>query len=334
MEYSCAAITLRMKKFGFYLFGFMALGIALSGCSGVNRLIKSGNAEEIYAKGVDNIAITGKGVIDGQGRTLAYNMMDQIHQGILDDDLKYDRPSRRRPRGIYLRECDNVKIKGILIKNTCDWVQTYDQCSNIVLDSITVDSKAYWNNDGLDIVDCKDMKVLNCFIDATDDAICLKSHDHRQMCENVEIRNNVARSSASGIKFGTVSAGGYKNVKIINNSDHMSENFEQMVYRNIFTNKTIEELAAECNKSLTSFKKEFDKHFFEPPHRWFIKQRLMKSRLLLISTNNPIAEIGRECRFPNTSHFIKLFKREYDMTPAAYRNKHSESHIPVDETVL
>ena len=122
--------------------------------------------------------------------------------------------------------------------------------------------------------------------------------------------------------------------KIINNSDHMSENFEQMVYRNIFTNKTIEELAAECNKSLTSFKKEFNKHFFEPPHRWFIRQRLMKSRLLLISTNNPIAEIGRECRFPNTSHFIKLFKREYDMTPAAYRNKHSESHIPVDETVL
>ena len=85
----------------------------------------------IYAKQVDNIAITGKGVIDGQGRTLAYNMMDQIHQGILDDDLKYDRPSRRRPRGIYLRECDNVKIQGILIKNTCDWVQTYDQCSNI-----------------------------------------------------------------------------------------------------------------------------------------------------------------------------------------------------------
>ena len=171
----------------------------------------------IYAKEVDNIAITGKGVIDGQGRALAYNMMDQIHQGILDDDLKYDRPSRRRPRGIYLRECDNVKIQGILIKNTCDWVQTYDQCSNIVLDGITVDSKAYWNNDGLDIVDCKDMKVLNSFIDATDDAICLKSHDANSRCENIEIRNCVARSSASGIKFGTVSAGGYKNIRIINN---------------------------------------------------------------------------------------------------------------------
>lgn len=37
------------------------------------------------------------------------------------------------------------------------------------------------------------------------------------MCENIEIRNCVARSSASGIKFGTVSAGGYKNIRIINN---------------------------------------------------------------------------------------------------------------------
>lgn len=120
--------------------------------------------------------------------------------------------------------------------------------------------------------------------------------------------------------------------KILQNSDLTSENFEQTVYRNIFSNKTIEELAKECNKSLTSFKKEFNRHFFEPPHKWFIRQRLMKSRLLLISTNKPIAEIGVECRFPNTSHFIKLFKREYGMTPASYRNKRSESSV--EETAV
>ncbi len=121
--------------------------------------------------------------------------------------------------------------------------------------------------------------------------------------------------------------------KLLHNSDMMSENFEQIIYRNIFSDKTIDELAHECNKSLTSFKKDFNKHFFEPPHRWFIRQRLMKSRLLLISTNRPIAEIGSECRFPNTSHFIKLFKREYGMTPASYRTKHSESRVPERETV-
>ena len=71
---------------------------------------------------------------------------------------------------------------------------------------------------------------------------------------------------------------------------------------------SVEELAGKCNRSLTSFKKEFRKHFFEPPHKWFIRQRLMHSRLLLISTNKSISEIGNDCNFPNTSHFIKLFK--------------------------
>lgn len=48
----------------------------------------------------------------------------------------------------------------------------------------------------------------------------------------------------------------------------------------------------------------------------------MHSRLLLISTSKSISEIGNECTFPNTSHFIKLFKKEYQMTPATYRHRH------------
>jgi len=171
----------------------------------------------ILAEKQDNISITGKGVIDGQGREVANNMIDQIHNGVIKDDLRNDRPANPRPHGIYFRECKNVEVSGINIKNTADWVQVYDQCENLKIDRITVDSKAFWNNDGLDIVDCKDVKVTNSFIDATDDAICFKSHDATKICENVEVRNCVARSSASGIKFGTVTSGGYKNFKIINN---------------------------------------------------------------------------------------------------------------------
>ena len=48
----------------------------------------------------------------------------------------------------------------------------------------------------------------------------------------------------------------------------------------------------------------------------------MHSRLLLISTSKSISEIGNECTFPNTSHFIKLFKKEYSVTPATYRHRH------------
>ncbi len=171
----------------------------------------------VFAYQAENIGITGKGVIDGQGREVAYNLIEQIHKGVLKDELKNDRPATRRPKAIHFRECKNVEISGIVIRNSADWVQIYDQCQNLKIDGITVDSKAFWNNDGLDIVDCKDVKVTNSFIDATDDAICFKSHDATKLCENVEVRNCVARSSASGIKFGTVTSGGYKNFKIINN---------------------------------------------------------------------------------------------------------------------
>lgn len=111
--------------------------------------------------------------------------------------------------------------------------------------------------------------------------------------------------------------------KILSNVDAAYGNFEQVIYSHIFRDISIEELASKSHRSLTSFKKEFKRHFSIPPHRWFIRQRLMQSRLLLISTSKSISEIGNECTFPNTSHFIKLFKKEYGMTPAIYRSRHS-----------
>ena len=69
--------------------------------------------------------------------------------------------------------------------------------------------------------------------------------------------------------------------KVLSNMDLMKENFEQTIQNYIFSDISVDELASKCNRSLTSFKKEFRKHFYEPPHKWFIRQRLMHSRLLL-----------------------------------------------------
>lgn len=112
--------------------------------------------------------------------------------------------------------------------------------------------------------------------------------------------------------------------KILEHSDVLRESFEQIVHNNIFTDCSIEKLARLTNRSLTSFKKEFRRQFRESPHKWMIRQRLMHARLLLISTGKPIAELGAECNFPNTSHFIKLFKKEFSLTPSVYRHRHNE----------
>ncbi|MFN0176023.1 MAG: glycoside hydrolase family 28 protein [Saprospiraceae bacterium] len=174
----------------------------------------------IFAYDQENIGITGKGVIDGRGYQVAQNVLAMIHKGIIKDkDLKNDRPNEGlRPQNIYFKGCKNVTIQGIIIKNPASWSQQYDQCKNLLIENITVDSKNYWNNDGLDIVDCDSVIIRNNYIDASDDGICLKSHHLDFFCQNVKITNNTIRSSGSGIKFGTYTLGGYKNIEIINNT--------------------------------------------------------------------------------------------------------------------
>jgi polygalacturonase len=171
----------------------------------------------IFAMNQENIAITGKGTINGRGFLTAYNMVSFIHQGIVKDPLKYDRPNEtNRPSNIYFRECRNVKITGITLRDPASWNQTYDQCNNLLVDSIKVDSKSYWNNDGIDVVDCDSVFIRNSCFDAADDVICFKSHDPNKICQNVVVDNCVGRSSANGLKFGTVSRGGFRNFKITN----------------------------------------------------------------------------------------------------------------------
>lgn len=170
----------------------------------------------ILAKDQKNIAIKGKGVIDGRGRDVALNIITQVQMGFIDNPLRHDRSSVR-PRLLQLRECENVSIDSVLLKNAGDWTLVCDQCTHLTINHVLLDSKNYWNNDGIDLVDCRHVKMTNCIVDASDDAICLKSHDPNTLCEDIEIRNCTARSSASGIKFGTVSRGGFKNIRIINN---------------------------------------------------------------------------------------------------------------------
>jgi hypothetical protein len=179
---------------------------------------KNGFTALLLADSQQNISIGGMGIIDGQGRQVAANIVALVHGGIIKDPLTSDRPNEaNRPMLIYFRSCSDVTLKNITLKNAASWVDTYDQCKRLTIDSIRVDSKAFWNNDGVDIVDCSQVQVTGCFVDAADDGICLKSHDPAATCSDVLIRDCTIRSSANAIKFGTVSRGGFRHIRIIHN---------------------------------------------------------------------------------------------------------------------
>ncbi|WP_345955761.1 glycosyl hydrolase family 28 protein [Mucilaginibacter sp. PAMB04168] len=162
-----------------------------------------------------NIKITGYGTIDGQGKALAKNVIKLVKNGAIIDEFKLNRPDEHlRPQLIEIQNSAHVQIKHVTLKDAACWVQTYNKCTDLLIDSINVQSTAFWNNDGIDVVDCKDVKIKNCNINAADDGICLKSSDRASACQNIEISNCRVRSSASAIKFGTASLGGFKQINV------------------------------------------------------------------------------------------------------------------------
>ena len=168
----------------------------------------------LFAVGQKDIAVTGKGIIDGRGWEVANRMVQYIHLGLVKDPLKYDRPGgENRPELIHMRQCENVTIQDITLRDPASWCQQYDQCRGLVLVGIKVDAKCYWNNDGLDVVDCQDVLIRDCYIDAADDAYCFKSHSRDGLSENVVVEHCFGRSSANGIKFGTVTRGKFRNFR-------------------------------------------------------------------------------------------------------------------------
>lgn len=171
----------------------------------------------INAMQQENIGITGEGTVNCRGFVVANNLVKYIHRGLVDDKLGNDRPHEsQRPMNILFRECKNVVVKGITLRDPASWNQTYDQCENLLVENVKADCKSYWNNDGVDLVDCKNVVVRGCYFDAADDVFCLKSHSGKHSCENILIENCTGRSSANGVKFGTASRGGFKNITIRN----------------------------------------------------------------------------------------------------------------------
>jgi Glycosyl hydrolases family 28 len=174
----------------------------------------------ILADGQTNIKISGKGTIDGQGRKLALNIDSLFYVGQLDTNLynlRRKRPNElARPQLIEFVNCENITISNVTLKNSSCWVQTYELCNNLTIKNIEINSDAYWNNDGIDINDCKNVSITECKINSADDGICLKSTHSESINDSIFIADCTVRSSANAVKFGTSSNGGFRDVKIYN----------------------------------------------------------------------------------------------------------------------
>lgn len=165
----------------------------------------------LYGENLENIAITGDGVIDGNGaawrqvkrdKTNAaqwkeitssggilkdentwYPSQDYIDGERLNDKLKQltkeeaDKIKRYlRPVMLKFVKCKNVFLQGVLFQNSPAWNLHPLMCENLIIDNVYIKNPEYaQNGDGLDVESCKNVIVYRSTLDVGDDAICLKS---------------------------------------------------------------------------------------------------------------------------------------------------------------
>jgi hypothetical protein len=164
----------------------------------------------ICAQGAEDVAIVGQGRICGQGDHPNFTKKDLVARGVSPRDAYL-----KRPYGLSFVGCRRVTVEGVTLQNIAFWCEDYLDCDGVVVHGVTVDSmKNDYNNDGIDIDGSRNVRVSDCRFYAGDDAICLKA-GYRD-CENVTVTNCSVTSLANGVKFGTASNAGFKNIAISN----------------------------------------------------------------------------------------------------------------------
>ena len=168
------------------------------------------HAPLIGGSGLRNVAITGRGTVDGQGAGWWKRHRDKAN-------------AHPRPRLISIADSSNVLIEGINAVNSPAWTINPVRCTNVTIDKVTIRNP--WdspNTDGINPDSCRYVHISNCHIDVGDDCITIKSGieteaaDRRAPCENITITNCTMAHGHGGVVIGSETSGDVRNVVISN----------------------------------------------------------------------------------------------------------------------
>lgn len=195
---------------------------------------------QLYAYGETNIAVTGKGTLDGnadkthwwpwKGRAQYGWQKGEPNQEKARDSLhvlmrqKVDPRQRIFGDGHYLRpymlqpyNCKNVLLSGVKMINSPMWFVAPVMCENVTVEKVRIESHGP-NTDGCDPDACKNVLIKDCYFDTGDDCIAIKSgrdEDGRRYgrpAENHIIEGCEMKDGHGGIVIGSEIAGGARNI--------------------------------------------------------------------------------------------------------------------------
>jgi len=190
----------------------------------------------IYAFEQENVAVTGKGTLDGQADNSTWwswnpkggpkpslqkkdrdALFEMGEAGVPVEQRVFGPGHFLRPNFIQPYRCKNVLIEDVTILRSPMWEIHPVLCTNVTVRGVQIITHGP-NNDGCDPESSRDVLIENCLFDTGDDCIAIKSgrnNDGRRVnvpSENLIIRNCVMKDGHGGVTIGSEISGGCRNV--------------------------------------------------------------------------------------------------------------------------
>jgi polygalacturonase len=198
-----------------------------------------------------NIAITGEGIIDGNGEywrpvkrnkvsDVEWNTFKKVIGGVEKSNgtLFYpwdtknpeaniaetpEAQEKMRNDIIRFTDCENVLIEGVTVQNSPKFHVHPLNCKNVIVDGVTV--RCPWNAQNGDAIDFSDINIgliANCVVDAGDDGLCMKSNTTKPKspangCEDIIIQDNTVFHAHGGFVLGSETISGMRRIIVRHN---------------------------------------------------------------------------------------------------------------------
>ena len=183
----------------------------------------------IYADHAENITLTGRGAIDGQGQVwwkrhwLAFPRKGAARPLDTPPPGRTNKVEDDRPRLIRLINSRDIVIEKLNLTNSGSWTINPLFCEFVRVDGVTIQNPIPSpNTDGINPESCRNVQISNCRISVGDDCVTLKSGLNAlgravgRPDENITIANCVMMHGHGGVTIGSEMSGGVKNVTVVN----------------------------------------------------------------------------------------------------------------------
>ncbi|MGM9937916.1 MAG: glycoside hydrolase family 28 protein [Candidatus Ornithomonoglobus sp.] len=182
----------------------------------------------IYANNCENISVTGRGTLIGNGQSWWHwkKLQQAAAEELCYSELNGVPPEKRiygtetaalRPSFIQTINCKNVLLEDFTIKDGPQWTIHPVYCENVTVRKVHVSTHGP-NTDGLNPDSCRNVLIENCIFETGDDCIAINSGLNEdgwradRPCENIEIRNCVMNGGHGAVVIGSAMSGGVRNV--------------------------------------------------------------------------------------------------------------------------